>query len=502
MSYSTTAVSESTNSIAGQKRVNTADIASKKNYRRRLPEDELAWEAELQREGKRANAFVSIVGASLVPLHIFTTDFLDPDERFSTLSIVLRTAVPVFVLIIAWIDRKFPIRSEVFGYASFLAVSLADGYMASIASIESLQTHWLGYSVVLIGTNLFFMWKVIHSIISISISMGIVVVLFAMYTKLPFIVIASNGGFFTLFICILSCIIMYRRYVLTKENFLINLSLKRSYDIIAANEVELQAKNEELQEKNEDITSSILYAQRLQRAVLPQVDFLYNEFQDGFVLYIPRDIISGDWYWFGRKGSRVYIAAADCTGHGVPGALISIVGSNHLKAIISENIHHSPDKILAEMHYRVQNTFKQEDNKTEVLDGMDMALCCIEKELMKLTYAGANRPLYIQRGSELMEIKPDKKPIGGKAGQNTYTLHEIMLQTNDMLYMFSDGITDQFGGENGRKFTTKRFLKTISEIAQNEPDMQAQMRHFNKIFQDWKGKYAQTDDVLLVGVKI
>jgi ligand-binding sensor domain-containing protein/serine phosphatase RsbU (regulator of sigma subunit) len=262
-----------------------------------------------------------------------------------------------------------------------------------------------------------------------------------------------------------------------------------------------------IEHKNHEITDSIKYAKNIQEALLPAINALQNDFPDSFVLYLPKDIVSGDFYWFTKREGKNYFAAVDCTGHGVPGAFMSIVGNSLLTEIISEQKVYQPSEILNNLHVGVKEALNQNKGEQERRDGMDLALCAIDKATLKLEYAGANRPLWIYRtgSTDKAEIvKPDKFPIGGMEfdfeEKRRFTPHEVQLKKGDCVYVFSDGYADQFGGPKGKKFMVANLQRALAEIA-GRP-MREQYEHLHKIFTEWRGAYEQVDDVLVIGVRV
>ena len=271
----------------------------------------------------------------------------------------------------------------------------------------------------------------------------------------------------------------------------------------------VSGQKEEIEEKNQDIIASINYALRIQNAIIPKESELKRHL-DCFVFFRPRDIVSGDFYWFAEKGSdglatredgqntsNFYIlAVADCTGHGVSGAFMTMIGNNILNQIVHDWEIHEPDIILNKMQSLLEKTLSQADGK--VADGMDIAVVKIETD--KITYAGAMNPLYYVENNELKEIKADKKPIGGAAKENfSYAKHEIPLDKSGKtaFYLCSDGFQDQFGGEKNKKFMTKNLKKLLSDISTSAMSEQKRILEVN--FDEWKGNEKQTDDVCIVG---
>lgn len=265
---------------------------------------------------------------------------------------------------------------------------------------------------------------------------------------------------------------------------------------------ELAQRTRELAEKNKDITSSIEYAKRIQQAILPPLDEIQKHLPGTFILYLPKDIVSGDFYWFGEKDNKVVIAAADCTGHGVPGALMSMIGHNLLNQIVLEQGITQPATVLNHLNTMVQTVLKQAISNIDTTDGMDIALCCIDKNAGELQYAGAYRPLVIINKDKLTKIDADKKPIGGSQTglARNFKNHTHKLEKGDTLYMFSDGYADQFGGPSSKKFMLKRFMDMLLEI-KDLPTEKQEKQLFDAL-QSWKGSNEQVDDILVIGISI
>jgi ligand-binding sensor domain-containing protein/serine phosphatase RsbU (regulator of sigma subunit) len=264
-----------------------------------------------------------------------------------------------------------------------------------------------------------------------------------------------------------------------------------------------------IEAKNHDITDSIKYAKNIQEALLPPLQNLHKELKEAFVLYQPKDIVSGDFYWFAKRNNKRFVASVDCTGHGVPGAFMSIIGNTLLNEIVTEKNITQPAEILDELHAGVKTALKQSESENERRDGMDIALCSLNEEGNILEYAGANRPLWIFRanktGDEAFEmIKANKFPIGGmelhENEKRKFSNHSIPVEKGDMIYIFSDGYADQFGGPKGKKFMVGNMQKLIEEIHQKP--VKEQEKLLSQAFHNWKGTLEQIDDVLVIGFRI
>jgi PAS domain S-box-containing protein len=266
---------------------------------------------------------------------------------------------------------------------------------------------------------------------------------------------------------------------------------------------ELKKIEEEIKEKNLKITDSINYAFRLQNAILPSQKIIKEAFPDSFMFYRPRDIVSGDFPWFYERGDDLYIAAIDCTGHGVPGAMLSLIGYFLMNQIVGQQPELNPGEILTHLHKGVQQTLRQDKEGASARDGMDVALCKFNTTTRTLEYSGAHRPLYHVREGELSEFKGTRSAIGGipKEGkpEPNFENYTIEIKKDDAVYFFSDGLPDQFGGPEGRKYFPKRIRE---HVLQNKDLPMSQMYHlFKKDYQEWLGDEEPIDDVLLIGIR-
>lgn len=298
---------------------------------------------------------------------------------------------------------------------------------------------------------------------------------------------------------------MYNRFKVTQKQ----------KQIIEIQKQEVEQQKHIVEEKSKEITDSITYAKRIQEAILPSREALNEALKDGFIIYKPKDIVAGDFYWMEKcptptlpegkgvsppsgesEGALILFAAADCTGHGVPGAMVSVVCNNALNRSVREFGLTEPGKILDKTRELVIQEFEKSDD--DVKDGMDIALCSLLGN--QLQYAGANNPLWVIRNGEIIETKADKQPIGKYAEQNTFTTHTFELQPNDSVYIFTDGFHDQFGGEKGKKFKASKMKELILSI--QEKNMDEQKNIINSSFEKWKGNLDQVDDVCIIGIRI
>lgn len=249
-----------------------------------------------------------------------------------------------------------------------------------------------------------------------------------------------------------------------------------------------------------ELMASLKYASFIQRAVLPDLRLLENTLIDHFILHKPRDIVSGDFYYCTRKEELIIAAAGDCTGHGVPGALMSIMGISFLNEILSARGPVKPGRILNLLRERVMNALHQRGEELENKDAMDMALCVFDPANSRLQYAGANNPLYHMRSRVLTEIKADKMPVGINAiEEESFTNHSLQLKPGDIVYIFSDGYPDQFGGPMNKKFKYGPMKELLIDIS--DRPMDEQRDELDRVIEEWKGEEPQVDDILIFGIK-
>lgn len=272
----------------------------------------------------------------------------------------------------------------------------------------------------------------------------------------------------------------------------------------------------QLQEKDKDITDSITYAKRIQTAILPSDEYLKESLGEYFVLFKPRDVVSGDFYWCHKVGYKVIIAVADCTGHGVPGAFMSVIGNSLLNQVVIENKVYDAAEILTQLRSNLLKQLQQREQEAVTRDGMDIALCVWDKQTNMVQYSGANNSMYVLKmhpdnisdtklkayDNTLIEALPDKQPIGYLEGkmETNFTSLTLHLSKGDKVYLASDGYKDQFGGDKNKKFTSKGFRDTLLLV--KDMPVNEQKKYLNEAIEKWKGSYSQTDDICLVAFKI
>jgi serine phosphatase RsbU (regulator of sigma subunit) len=301
--------------------------------------------------------------------------------------------------------------------------------------------------------------------------------------------------FYILVFCIVFCILVV--FIIAFVRFR-ERQLQKDKRIL---ETRVKERTAQIEAQKQEITSSIEYASRIQMAMLPEGHHFKKLFSDYFIIFNPRDIVSGDFYWIGEDESRIFFAVADCTGHGVPGAFMSALGISILDEIITNNSNLKANTILNLMREKIKTSLHQTGKQGEANDGLDLALCILHKNRKTIEYSGAYNPLIHFHDGELTEYRADRMPIGIYYGEkNSFTNYEVNVKKGDTLYIFSDGYADQFGGKKGTKYMKYNLKKLLSEI--HSRPMHEQQKILENEFTSWKGTANQIDDVTILGVKI
>lgn len=290
----------------------------------------------------------------------------------------------------------------------------------------------------------------------------------------------------------------YKKYTGVKED----VAISESEEGMKLKNAELKQAYQHLEEKNRDFLDSIRYAYRIQKAISPPQKLVDELLPQSFILYKPKDVVSGDFYFVSKLKDKVVFAAVDCTGHGVPGALMSVIGYNWLVQGVSDAAVDTPGKLLTFLDAGVNETLRQTADESGVKDSMDLAVCMIDYKTNTLMYSGAYNPCYYISKGEFNEIKADKFPIGVNTDGvvDIYSENSVQLYKGDTVYIFSDGYADQFGGPKGKKFKYKQMKEIIESI--QDKSMQEQGAILDKAFVEWQGNEEQVDDILVIGVKL
>jgi len=288
---------------------------------------------------------------------------------------------------------------------------------------------------------------------------------------------------------------------LAETERILEQKVKERTEEVVRQKDEIDGQKSKLEELYKDVTDSIKYAKRLQDSILPPTEYMTQLFPNSFVLFKPKDIVSGDFYWMHKVGKKHLFAAVDCTGHGVPGAFMSLVGANGLNSAVKEHELDSPGEILDDLNKYAHEALNKDSEDNTVRDGMDIALCSIDYDTMELEFSGAYNPLYLIRDGEILITKSDKFAIGSfSPNEKNYDTKNIPIKKGDIIYVFSDGYPDQFGGLKGKKFLYRQFRETLISI--KDLPMQEQQQLLDQKIETWKGSYEQVDDILIIGVRI
>ncbi len=350
------------------------------------------------------------------------------------------------------------------------------------------------------GIIVFIFYDVIHSWFDVYL------------TDLPF----NAESYNTFVMMVISFFILVTLSILSLQfiNFKSERKLLEMNNELATSEEELKQQNEEIsaindnleeqkdfvKQKNQNIIQSINYAKRIQNAMLPSLDILKNNFTDYFLIYKPARIVSGDFYYFNETENEIIIAIADCTGHGVPGGFMTMLGQSFLDHIINKNKTIDTGQILGKLRSMIMNSLNQIDMQSETTDGIDIAICKMEKSSLKIQYSGAHNPIMLIKNKQTEIIKADRMPIGIYPKMKSFKTNSRKLEKNDLIYLYSDGFQDQFGGSNNKKYRRNKFYKLLKTNANKLIKKQNEIIKIE--LQNWMGNNKQTDDILILGIKI
>ena len=414
----------------------------------------------------------------------FVPDFINIPEHWVSF-LYIRVTVSLIILFTILFRNSFKISVEVLMFILAILISSQNAYMWNIMDGEHLQTHTLAYTTLFIGIGMLVLWEIKYSIALVIISFIINVFFFISFSDLSVEEIMSRGGLLTFTVAIFSIILIQTRFRLTKNEIKSKSELKEQKKIVS--------------KKNKHIIQSIEYAKTIQDAILPNSKFIKKYLPNSFILFKPRDIVSGDFYWFGHYQGKTIIAAVDCTGHGVPGAFMSMIGNTLMNKVILDLENTDPANILGELKKSIIDALDQNGKGKD--ESMDMAICIIDHVNKKLQYAGAYNPLFFFNSGKLQLFKGDRMPIGLYAKESvTFTNHTINYNTGDSFYIFSDGYEDQFGGPEGKKYTPRRLRTLLSSI--NHLPMSEQKELMEKELINWMGDEKQVDDILFIGFRL
>jgi sigma-B regulation protein RsbU (phosphoserine phosphatase) len=451
--------------------------------------------AEFNRSTEKAHIIACWIGIAL-NLVWFLGDYLSIKE-FWIPFLLFRIAVSGISLIALVFKDILKISIYTCIFILVLGISLQNAYMWSLMDVPHLQKHAFAYMVLFIGVGMLVLWSFKMSMILLFATIISNIIFYVLYSPLTVDEFITNGGLLVLTVLIFSVFLIRTRYRLTYKEIRSRLELAKSKELI-------EEKHEELILQKKEITDSINYARSIQRSLIPTENVFNKHFKDSFVLFQPKDIVSGDFYWVYQKDDLIFYATGDCTGHGVPGGFMTMLGMSYLDDIIEVKRVTDPGQILNLMRDKIISTLKQNGNFGESKDGMDVTVCCINKTKKELSYASANNPLYIIKttgGEKVMKVyKADKQPCGFYHDYKPFTTYTIDLEEGDCIYTFSDGYPDQFGGTNGKKFMHKQFKEILMQ--NSSETFSEQKMDLSETINNWKGNLEQVDDILVIGVKV
>jgi len=469
--------------------------------------------AEFYRSTEKFHIIATWVGLALNIIWCISDYFVVSHEHFIPF-LIFRIVVSTLSAVILVGRKIFGVNIYSCMFILVLGISIQNSYMWSVMEISTFQKHAFAYMVLFIGVGMLVLWELKLSLLLVVTTLISNFVFYTLYSRLTIDEFMINGGLLTMTVVVFCVFQIRTRYRLAYNDIKIRLQLELSKKVIEAKhselvlqKVEIQNQKDTLEVKNREITDSINYAKNIQDALLPTEEEFRNYFKDSFVLFKPKDIVSGDFYWVYEKNDLVFYATADCTGHGVPGGFMTMLGLSFLDDIIEGQNILNPAEALNLMRDKIISALKQTGNIGESKDGMDITICCIDKNKKELTFSSANNDLYIIRHTPggdhakvLSEYKANRQPVGFHHLNKPFTKHTIQLSEGDCIYTFTDGYADQFGGPKGKKFRYKQFQEIL--LNNSHLNFTAQKNILNTTVDQWRGNLEQIDDILVIGVKI
>jgi phosphoserine phosphatase RsbU/P len=450
------------------------------------------WQDEITRAATKNHVIGSWVAIVFNTLFAINDYFVMPDEwvRF----FVFRVSVSLITLIGVMLWKRYQFSNEWIVFIPFSIICIENAYIWSFMDVDNFRVHALAYMAIYIGSSMIIIWRIWFTLVVVAISFLANILFLSLNSELSLSEILTNGALLVGSVCIFSIVLLATRYNLTKKELIARLELLKSNNTLAQQKIIIE-------ENHRDITDSIRYAEKIQHSMLPSINDIKQHLPQFFVLFESKDIVSGDFYWFSHINGKSIIAAVDCTGHGVPGALMSMLGNTMLNRIVNELGITEPAKILNELRTAVINSTKK-NGTDQANGGMDMALCTIDHKTGEVHYAGAFNPLYQIRNGELIQYNANRMPIGRYEGfeVNPFESQTIKSEPGDWFYIFSDGYIDQFGGPANRKLGSKRFKELLTEFS--SLDSENQLAKLTTYHEKWKDGQPQIDDMVVIGFKL
>jgi phosphoserine phosphatase RsbU/P len=451
-----------------------------------------SWKPELEKASSRYHITAAWVAVIFDPLFAITDYFNIPDHFRELLFI--RLGVALITVVTLLLRKRLNVPSNVIVMVPFLLISLQNAYTFGLIDNDILLGHCLNYIALLIGGGMFILWPWSYSVFVILLSAITTTLFVDSNVSIDWNSFFVNGGLLLLAVGIFMIILIKFRYDLTVKEIKARLALKESNE-------ELAVQKSIVESKNEKITDSITYAKRIQDSILGHQSRIDAWFNQSLVYFKPKDILSGDFYWFYNGGDVKIIIAADCTGHGVPAAMMTVLGNSILNEIVIQQKVFDPDRILHELDRRVLETFNRESaGSHQINDGMDVSVLAFEGE--RIFFASAKNALHIVSGTIIETIAGSKFPIGSNQYKEDkrFDKVEVTLSPGARLFIQTDGFQDQFGGPRNTKFLSRNYRDLL--VATHTLTMDKQQKVLDERFNEWKGSGRQTDDVLIVGIQM
>jgi serine phosphatase RsbU (regulator of sigma subunit) len=461
---------------------------------------------EFYKSTERFNVITSWIGLFLNIIWCIS-DYYIINEYFVQF-LLLRIAVSSISGLLLMLRKIFNINIYVCIFVLALGISVQNAYMWSVMDIPHFQKHAFAYMVLFIGVGMLVLWEQKISIALVVLTIIANIVFYLLNSHLSMNEFLINGGLITLTVLIFCVFQIRTRYRFAFNDIRIRLRLELSKRVIeekhaelVLQKIEIQNQKDRLEVKNRETTDSINYAKNIQDALLPTEEDFKSYFKESFVFFKPKDIVSGDFYWIYEKDNLVFYATADCTGHGVPGGFMTMLGLSFLDDIIEGQKVQDPALALDLMRDKIISALNQTGNFGESKDGMDLAICKICHNENTIEYAGAMRPLWIVEDGILTEVKADKIPIGTKQNDRSepiaFNTHVIPIKKGTCYYIFTDGYADQFGGTKDKKYSSAKFKNLL--IENSKLDFQTQENNIKNEHLQWKDDNEQVDDILVIG---
>lgn len=447
----------------------------------------------------------------LLNLVWFISDYFIINDYFRSF-LFFRIGVSVCSTLILILRKYLGINIYHCMFILVAAISVQNAYMWSVMDLSHFEEHTFAYMVLFIGAGMLVLWEIRLSLLLIAITVISNAVFYSLNSQLTVREFVINGGLMTLTVLLFSIFLIRSRYKLTYNEIKSRLALEMSKQKLEEQNTQLVEQKKEIEfqnttlgEKNREITDSIAYARNIQLASIPTKERFNACFRDSFVLYAPKDIVSGDFYWIYQREEIVYYVTADCTGHGVPGGFMTMLGLSFLQEIIAGRTVEDPAEVLNLLRDKIIHALNQNGNPGESKDGMDITICRLDKTSLEFTYASANNSLYLVRRNEnghaeMTKYAADRQPCGFYHAAKPFSKHTIQLQKGDSIYTFTDGYADQFGGPKGKKFRYKQLeellLNNVSLPFTEQGDL------LELALKNWQGNNEQVDDILVIGITV